>query len=522
MSDDDMLEWRPQTTPWENWHKTVSSPIAGVYIVHYPLDNPRYGAPAINRCTAQIQRALAEAKSNNLPARVVGSGWSLSKAPVVNGALLDVSRLSGLKPIQESQIDPAYPGDASDPARLWLIQCGAFISKINRTIEHDDYGRSLWTTGAANGQTVTGASSTGTHGSALNFGAFHDHIVAIHLLAGDQKQYWIERASHPVLKPSLSSTLGAELRRDDDLFNAVVMGIGAFGVIQNVIIDTRPRVLLEAKNFDKDNAGAPLKLDAAMRNVIATLDVNSHPVLRDAAGRQPYFFQPIIDPNTADNNVLATVIYETPWQAGYRPNYSMAESSFGPGYDFLSVVGQLLDLAGPLVPLFSRVASGALFDATSKTGSWGEIFGYKAPRTKVASGSVAVSIDRALDALDAMIELNADIGPAPLVFGCRYVKKSPARLAMNRFDTTFVISIDGVFNNTAQQFLDAIPAKMDAAAIPFTQHWGKSNGYTPARTTAVFGADLTAWKDAREELLPHPADRALFTNDYMRERGLDS
>jgi FAD/FMN-containing dehydrogenase len=522
MSDDDMLEWRPQSTPWENWHKTISSPIEGVYIVRYPLDNPRYGAPAINRCTKQIQRALAEAKANNFSARVVGNGWSLSKAPVVNGALLDVSRLSGLKPIQDNQIDPGYPGDANERAGLWLIQCGAFISKINRTIEKNDYGRSLRTSGAANGQTVIGASSTGTHGSALTFGAFHDHIVAVHLLAGDQKQYWIERASRPVLKPSLSGTLGAVLRRDDALFNAVVLGLGAFGVIQNVIIETRPRFLLEAKNFDSDGAGAPLKLDAAMRTVIETLDFSNHPVLRDPAGRQPYFFQPIIDPNTADNEVLATVMYETPWQPGYRPNYNMSESSFGPGYDFLSVAGRLLDIAGPLVPVFSKVASGALFDATSRTGSWGEIFGYKAPRTKVASGSVAVPLDRALDTLDALIELNDDIGPAPLVFGCRYVKKSPALLAMNRFDTTFVVSVDGVFNNTSLQFFDAIPAKMDAAGIPFTQHWGKTNGYTPARTAAAFGADLTAWKDAREDLLPDPADRALFTNDYMRERGLDS
>ena len=53
-----------------------------------------------------------------------------------------------------------------------------------------------------------------------------------------------------------------------------------------------------------------------------------------------------------------------------------------------------------------------------------------------------------------------------------------------------------------------IPAAMDAQGIPFTQHWGKTNGYTPARVQTMFGPDYNAWIAARHTLLPDPADGA--------------
>ena len=521
-NDDAMLDWIPQSVPWKNFHETLTAPIKGVYNVWYPADLPRYGADTINRCTRQIQRALTQAKANGFSARAVGRGWSLSDVPATDGALIDVSRLSGMKPIRQNQLDPGYPGDADARQGMWLIQAGAYISEINRMLESDQHERSLRTSGAANGQTITGATATGTHGSALGVGALHDHIVAIHLLAGDSAQFWLERASYPVLKPSLAASLGATVIRDDALFNAVVLGLGAFGVIHNVIIETRPRFLLESVNIDKDAAGAKLTLDAPMRHVIETLDFASDPRLHSPTGQLPYFFQPIIDPNSNPQEVLVSLMYEKPWTPGYQPDYAMAASKFGPGFDFLSVVGQLLDVFQAGVPLFAQIAIASLFDTTARTGSWGELFGYKTPRTKVASGTVAVPLNRALETLDVLIDINNTMGPTPVVFGCRYVKKSPALLAMNRFDTTFVVSIDGVFNNTTLAFFDEIAPKMEQAGIPFTQHWGKTNAYTPARVQTAFGADFTAWKAARQQLLPDPADRALFTNDYMIARGLDA
>jgi len=105
--------------------------------------------------------------------------------------------------------------------------------------------------------------------------------------------------------------------------------------------------------------------------------------------------------------------------------------------------------------------------------------------------------------------------------GCRYVEKSDAFLAMNRFDRNFVISLDGIYNDDAVRYFDAVPGAMEQANIPFTQHWGKHNGYTPARVERIYGSDRDSWIAARRELLPMSEERALFTNDFMRQRGLD-
>ena len=522
MSDDtEMLKSFGGPRPWQNWHQTVSGTVAAADKVLYPRDRPVFGTPAINRCTRQIQRSIGRAKAQGVEHRTVGRGWSLSKAPVTSGIMLDIADLTGRKKLRPEQLDPSYPGDAQAADGLCLIQAGNYISEINEWLENSTNRLSFNTTGAANGQTIAGATATGTHGSALDFGALHDHIVAIHLVTDETTQFWLERASYPVMKPALPQSLGATLLRDDDMFDAVVMGLGAFGVVHNVVIETAPRFLLEAHNYDTDRNGNRLVLDAKMRKRIAKLDFASDAVLDPpgASGR-PYFFQPIVNPNSNPPEVLVTQMYKRSWIASHTPNYGMKQGTFGPGYDFISVAGQALNLFKGAVPLFSQLVAGSLFQVGTRTGSWGEQFGYKAFRTKVASGTVAVPLAKALETLDLLLALNGQIGPVPLVFGCRYVRKSPALLAFNRWDPTFVVSIDGVHNASSQAFLDAIPARMEAAGIPFTQHWGKTHGYTPQRIANVYGSDRDKWVAARQQLLPSPAQRKAFGNKFLRDLGL--
>ncbi|MFB0612223.1 FAD-binding protein [Aurantiacibacter poecillastricola] len=507
--------------PWQNWHQTISGTLAAVDKIFYPPDRPVYGSPAINRCTRQIQRSIGRAKAQGLEHRTVGRGWSLSDAPLTSGIMLDIADLTGKKRLRTDQLDPAYPGNAQAANGLCLVQGGNYISELNPWLENDINQLSLRTTGAANGQTIAGATATGTHGSALDHGSLHDHIVAIHLITGEHEQFWLERASYPVMKEALPQSINAQLLRDDDVFNAVLMGLGAFGVIHNVVIEARERFLLKAYNYDKGHDGQKLVLDGAMRNRIANLDFASDPNLNppNESGK-PYFFQPIINPNTDPPEVLVTQMYERQWDPAYRPDYAIKQGTFGPGYDFVSVAGQALDMFSGVVPLFAQLVAGTLFEVGDKTGSWGEQFGYKAFRTKVASGTVAVPLARALDTIDLLLELNDDMGPVPLVLGCRYVRKSPALLAFNRWDPTFVISIDGVYNNSSLAFFDAIPGEMEAAGIPFTQHWGKTHGYTPQRIANVYGGDRDKWVAARTQLLPDPAQRAMFGNKFLRDLGL--
>jgi hypothetical protein len=83
-----------------------------------------------------------------------------------------------------------------------------------------------------------------------------------------------------------------------------------------------------------------------------------------------------------------------------------------------------------------------------------------------------------------------------------------------------MISIDGVDSAISRAFFAAAADRVEAAGIAFTQHWGKTNAYTPQRVTKAYGANVQKWLDARRKLIPAAADRALFDNDYIRERGL--
>ena len=525
MSDDDTMFLRTRVgDQWENWHETVEGPIARVDVISRPPDDPSYSPEAVKRCTAQIKRAIRMAMDDGIECRAVGRGWSLSDAPLTTGAMIDISQLNLMRRVHHMQVDPAYPGSTEQRRGLCMVQTGTYVSELNRFLEAPEQNLTIQTTGAANGQTLAGATQAGTHGSVLDFGAMHDQVVALHIITGPDSEVWLERASYPVVKESVANAYGAPLLRDDALFNAAVMGLGSFGVIHNMVIEARPRFMLSAFNMNKDRNGAKLVFDAEMRQRIATLDFSAGTRL-DPVGQSgtPYFYQPIINPNSGPpHEVLLTHMYEEPWDPNHPIDYALKEDSWGPGYDFVSIAGRVLDVAEFLVPLFSNIVSGSLFNVGEDFGTWGELFGYKTQRTLVASGTVAVDIADALATLDALIELNEDIGPVPLVYGCRYVKKSPAFLAFNRWDTTFVVSIDGIFNSDSTDFFDAIPAKMAAKGIRFTQHWGKSNAYDAANVRAAFGnAAVDSWITARQALIPDAVTRATFANALLRRCGLD-
>ena len=526
MSDDDTMFLRTREgDEWENWHETVKGPIARVDVISRPPDDLSYSKDAVKRCTAQIKRAIHEAKQDGLECRAVGRGWSLSDAPLTTGAMVDISQLNLIRKIHHMQVDPAYSGGIDRRRTLAMVQAGTYVSELNRWLEKPEQKLSIRTTGAANGQTIAGATQAGTHGSVLDRGAMHDQVVALHIVTGPDSEVWLERASYPVIKEKVANAYGAPLMRDDDLFNAAVMGLGSFGVIHNMVLETRKRFMLSAFNMNKDRNDQRLVFDGDMRHRIATLDFSIEGRL-DPHGRSgnPHFFQPIINPNTsAPHGVLLTHMYEEPWDDDHDIDYALKEDKWGPGYDFVSIAGRVLDAADFLVPIFSGVVEASLFNVGEDFGTWGELFGYKTRRTLVASGTVAVDLPDALAALDALIELNDEIGPVPLVYGCRYVKKSDAFLAFNRWDTTFVISIDGVANADSTAFFSALPAKMAAKGIAFTQHWGKTNAYDAARVRAAYGdAAVDKWIAARQALLPDPAVRNMFANSLIRRCGLDA
>src|SRR5215216_3813797 len=145
----------------------------------FDIFNPDTGSVLndYNTTTSTIKQLLAEAVRQGKSVRAFGGGWSFSKVAATDGWMVNTKPLNMAMNIRETSIDAAYLGDKN---QLLLAQCGMSVQELNILLERS--GRALKTCGASNGQTIVGAFSTGTHGSAIDLGATPDFIVGMHIV----------------------------------------------------------------------------------------------------------------------------------------------------------------------------------------------------------------------------------------------------------------------------------------------------------------------------------------------------
>jgi hypothetical protein len=123
--------------------------------------------------------------------------------------------------------------------------------------------------GGAGGQTIAGVASTSTHGGDLDAGAISDLVIAMHLVAPDGQEYWIERTQirpgtiplklidetelKKVYAPGPGTPGGTKrknpiiYKRSDDLMNAALVSCGRMGVIYSVVLRAVRQYALEQK-----------------------------------------------------------------------------------------------------------------------------------------------------------------------------------------------------------------------------------------------------------------------------------
>ncbi|MBB3122467.1 hypothetical protein [Pseudoduganella violacea] len=110
------------------------------------------------------------------------------------------------------------------------------------------------TLGGAGGQTVFGALHTGTHGGDINMRPIADSVMALHLVVDGGHHFWIEPHSlrfpieaHLTDESKLKAFYGKDefggpnnftVLRNDDLFDAVLVSAGRFGVVYSIVIAT--------------------------------------------------------------------------------------------------------------------------------------------------------------------------------------------------------------------------------------------------------------------------------------------
>ena len=189
-----------------------------------------------------LDSVIQQAREAGKRILAIGSGWALSDINITDGWLVNTKLLNGCFDIGDKYFDDACPADVRP--YVVLAQTGMQIAELNTYLElipqDPAKKRSLKAAGIGNGQTIGGAVSGNTHGSQINFGAMPDFVVGLHLATGSGRTLWIERASKPVLNEEFAVKIGAELIRDDDIFNAAVVSFGTFGIVAALAVETAP------------------------------------------------------------------------------------------------------------------------------------------------------------------------------------------------------------------------------------------------------------------------------------------
>jgi L-gulono-1,4-lactone dehydrogenase len=183
---------------WQNWAGTASADPARRYWPHSAED---------------IATAVTTAAKDGLTVRALGSGHSFTAAAATAGAALDLSGWSG---IVAADLDSG----------LITVRSGTTIRDLNAAL--DALGLAMPNLGDIDAQTISGAISTGTHGTGAKLGGLATQVAGLELVLAD------------------GSVVSCSADENPDLFNAARVSVGALGVLSTVTLQCVPAFTLAA------------------------------------------------------------------------------------------------------------------------------------------------------------------------------------------------------------------------------------------------------------------------------------
>lgn len=212
-----MLPVTTQTrTQWRNWSGNQSATTA-------------VATPDTVDAVAEL---VARAAADGTRIKPIGSGHSFTGIGVPEGIQLDMSALRGVVGVDGHRV---------------TLRAGTRLHEIPALLA--PYGLAMRNLGDIDRQTITGATSTGTHGTGLNFGGISTQIVGAKIVTGTGDV--------------------VTLTADDDELRAVALGLGALGVIVELTIECVDAFSLRAHD-------EPLDLDDAVGGFLDRVESFDH------------------------------------------------------------------------------------------------------------------------------------------------------------------------------------------------------------------------------------------------------
>lgn len=193
---------------------------------------------------------VQDAESKGRRVRAVGAGHSFSQVaePARQDYFVEMFRLDACGKYEEALNKSVKKNEAGEERHFVKAQAGIRIKCLNKALDKLDLA--LFNMGAFDWQTVSGALSTGTHGTGIHQPAFPDMVQALVIIGTGgkvtqyepsegitnedefYKKYWPER---PLGEPSI------KLVQSDDYFYSVVLGLGAMGLIYELVLEVCPK-----------------------------------------------------------------------------------------------------------------------------------------------------------------------------------------------------------------------------------------------------------------------------------------
>ncbi|WP_344045719.1 D-arabinono-1,4-lactone oxidase [Streptomyces thermoalcalitolerans] len=184
---------------WRNWGGTVG------------IRPAREVTPASVEELAAVVRKAAE---DDLRVKAVGTGHSFTSIAATDGVMIRPDLLTGIRAIDRD-------------AMTVTVEAGTPLKRLNVALARE--GLSLTNMGDIMEQTVSGATSTGTHGTGRDSGSLAAQIKGLELVTAD------------------GSVLTCSPEENPEIFTAARIGLGALGIVTAITFAVEPIFLLTAR-----------------------------------------------------------------------------------------------------------------------------------------------------------------------------------------------------------------------------------------------------------------------------------
>ncbi|MBT8234246.1 MAG: FAD-binding protein [Saprospiraceae bacterium] len=531
---------------WINWHKSihVGGAVDRLYTPFNKYNNNAALIPGKEFIPGLLglKKIISDAAKAGAKVRAYGSKWSLNNIAYTKSFLINSKQL-GFYQIgidEDSQVTDAY---RSKKESLTFFQCGVGVKALNVALTNK--GQALKTSGASDGQTMVGAISTGTHGSAHAVGAMTEYVKGIHLVL-EGKHVFLQRESDQAVTDEFSSWLdNAVPILDDDMFNAALVSFGCFGLIHGLLIETEPIYNLELfiNNYDFSE----------VKRAFTSLHMEG---LNLPHGNElPFHFEVALNPyriGDGEKGAFVRVYYKSAIgevhdhalglgdTSEHDIHTAVAETFDESTHDKLSELendlagtekkNELLKVIGDAVQIalelsFKKTTTlepkppSAYFTSDSSTN----------PTSSVPISATSLELGCPLSQIEKMVDLIVQTThehPFAAPLALRYVKKSSATIGFTGLeDITVTLEMPGpyghiLFPKTGEGH-KALFEALAASDIHHSYHWGQQLPENPQWVRQAYGDRIDQWKAKREELLG-PSGIEMFSTPFTDSFLVDS